>query len=73
MIFVSYFGSGHFFPAMRKGKITLNLSFFFRLQDDTYVVKFVFVMLICKSTCTLKILVFFLMLLTAHHFINKQS
>lgn len=30
-------------------------------------------MLMYKSACTLKILVFFLMLLTAHHFINKQS
>ena len=59
MVFVSYFGSGQFFPAMRKSKMTLNLSVFFRLQDGTYVVKFVFVMLIYRSACTLKILVFF--------------
>ena len=59
VISVSNFASGHFFQLWGNVKYCPLVEHFFRIQDGTYVVKFVFVMLIHKSASTLKILVFF--------------
>lgn len=73
LIFVSYFGSGHFFPAMRKGKITLNLSVFSGYKMASMLLNLSLLCWSISQLVHLKFLSVFNMLLTVHrHFITDN-